>query len=583
VSKQSNQQEKSLLSQAWRALFPYIRRVLVFSIFTSLLVLTPSVYMLEVYGRVLASRNYSTLLMLTVLVIGAYVMLEMLEWVRKQIMHQAGNDLDKTIRNPLIHAMFAAQLGNMKAGSNQALQDLKTLRDFLSSQAFLSFIDVPLALFVLVLIFIINPVLGWFAVAGALVLSLIGLLNGRRVREPFEKAQNGSIAARVYAGGVIRNAQVIESMGMLEHIYSRWQQRQQEFVKQQAVASEYAGANAALSKMVQTMLGSLILGMGAWFAIRGELSASLMIVASILGGRLLAPLVLLIGSWKQVEDVRECIVRLDRLLTAFPEPEAKMPLPAPKGLLTVEGVVAKAPEGQTQILKGVSFGVAPGGSLAIVGPSASGKTTLARLLVGIWPAAIGAVRLDGSDIYGWDKEALGPYVGYLPQNVELFDGTFAENIARFGDVDDEAVRKACRMVGLDAFIESLPASYNKQIGDDGAFLSGGQRQRVALARAVYGMPKFVVLDEPNSSLDEAGDAALVDTLRRLKENGTTVIVITHRKNILTGIDYMLVLFDGRIQKIGKSKEVLAHMQSEAMGRSPDGQSSKQPEEVQHEA
>jgi len=242
-----------------------------------------------------------------------------------------------------------------------------------------------------------------------------------------------------------------------------------------------------------------------------------------------------------------------------------MALPAPNGFLSVEGVIAGAPRSTIQILKGVSFRVAPGGSLAIVGPSASGKTTLARLLVGIWPSMQGKVRLDGNDIYQWDKEELGQYIGYLPQTVELFEGTIAENVSRFGEPDAEKVSEACRMVGLERFIEQLPKGYDTEVGDDGSFLSGGERQRVALARAIYGMPKFVVLDEPNASLDEAGDAALLNAVKMLRAQGTTVIVMTHRLNILGAIEHMLVLVDGQVQRFGTCQEVLAALQSPQTG------------------
>ena len=267
------------------------------------------------------------------------------------------------------------------------------------------------------------------------------------------------------------------------------------------------------------------------------------------------------SSWRQVLEARNAYDRLDELLQAFPEPEDTMKLPPPQGRLSVEGVIASPPHTQLQILKGVSFMLPPGGSMAIVGPSASGKTSLARLLVGVWTPTYGKVRLDGSDISVWNKEELGPYVGYLPQNVELFDGTIAENVARFGEIDEEKVREACRMAGIEAMVGNLSQGYDTQIGEDGAFLSGGQRQGIALARAVYGDPRFVVLDEPDSSLDEAGNAALLHAIGQLKEKGATVVVITHRKNMLKVLDNMLVLVDGRVHKFGPRNEVLAALQS----------------------
>ena len=555
--------EKSPLREALAALFPSLKQAFFFSVFVNLLVLAPSAYMMEVYDRVVNSRSHTTLFMLTLLVVGVYALLEALEWVRRQVMHDAGMEFDKGLRERVFGAIYSARLLNLPVGGAQALRDLKSIREFLPSQALLAVVDAPLALLVLVVIFLMSPSLGWFAVAGAVAQFAIGVVNERRIRQPLLAANRSAMSAQGYADGVIRNAQVIESMGMLANIHKIWMGRQQEFLVQQAVASDHAGTNAALSKLVQSLLGSLLLGMGCWLTLKGELHGSGMIVASILGGRVLAPLVQIIGSWRQVEGTLESFNRLDALLKEFPQPEKSMPLPAPTGFLTVEGVSAGAPRSPIQILKGVSFRVAPGGSLAIVGPSASGKTTLARLLVGIWPSMQGKVRLDGNDVYQWDKEELGKYIGYLPQNVELFEGTIAENVARFGEPDVAKVSEACRMVGLDGFIEHLPDGYDTHVGDDGSFLSGGERQRVALARALYGMPKFVVLDEPNASLDDAGDFALLNAVKMLRAKGTTVIVMTHRLNILGAIEHMLVLVDGQVQRFGTCQEVLAALQSPA--------------------
>ena len=563
--------ENSPLRDALVALFPSLKQAFYFSVVVNVLVLAPSAYMMEVYDRVVNSRSHTTLLMETLLVVGVYALLEALEWVRRQVMHDAGMKLDKGLRERVFSAIFSARLLNLPVQGAQALRDLRTIREFLPSPALLSFVDAPLALLVLILIFWMSPSLGWFAVAGALAQFAIGVVNERRIREPLMAANRSAFGAQNYADGVIRNAQVIESMGMLGAIHQRWMGRQQEFLVSQAVASDHAGTNSALSKLIQSLLSSLLLGMGCWLTLKGELHGSGMIVASILGGRVLAPLVQIIGSWRQIEMTMESYNRLNGLLKELPLPVKGMTLPAPKGFLSVEGVIAGPPRSNLQILKGVGFRVGPGGSLAIVGPSASGKTTLARLLVGIWPAMQGKVRLDGNDIYQWDKDELGQYIGYLPQSIELFEGTLAENIARFDVPDLDKVREACRMVGLADFIEQLPKGYDTEIGDDGSFLSGGERQRVALARAVYGMPKFVVLDEPNASLDEAGDVALLNAIMQLRSQGTTVIVITHRLNILGAIEHMLVLVDGQIQRFGTCQEVLAALQAPPAASQPPNQ------------
>ncbi|TNJ36558.1 type I secretion system permease/ATPase [Chlorobaculum thiosulfatiphilum] len=570
--------KKSEVREALYSLSPWVIRALLFSIVTNILVLTPSGYMLEVYDRVINSRNHQTLVMLTILVVGLYVMLEALEWVRSGIMHEAARAFDERLRRRVFDTAFAARLKNLPVGSAaQVVADLKTVRDIIGAHVTLSFMDAPLALLVLIILFLMHPLLGWFSVIGALIQVLIGVFNERRIKRPMMLASRGSTGSQMYAGSVLRNAQVIRSMGMLGNMRKRWLAKQREFLASQADASDTASANASLSKLVQSLLSSSLLGIGCWLTLEGNLGGSGMIVGSILGGKVLAPLVQIIANWRQVEGAREAFARLDGMLKAFPAEEERMPLPPPKGQLSVEGVIAGAPGSQAQILKGIGFRVAPGDSLAVVGPSASGKTTLARLLTGVWSPMSGKVRLDGSDVATWNKEELGPHVGYLPQAVELFDGTIAENVARFGEPDADKVRAACRMVGLEAFIATLPKGYDTPVGDDGAFLSGGQRQRVALARAVYGMPRFVVLDEPNSNLDTDGDAALIDTLRQLKAAGTTVIAMTHRMNILQSVGYMLVLIDGQIKQFGPRDQVLSALKGE---QPPKPQTSSKPQPQQ---
>jgi len=549
------------VQELFSSLVPYLLRVLFLSIFTNLLVLAPSLYMLEVYDRVVNSRSHETLLMLTVLVIGLYVVLELLEWVRSRHMHEGAMRLDKEMKNRVFHALFSSRLHGAQNSGVQPLNDLKTLRDFLPSSPMLSILDAPLALFILVLIFLINPLLGWFAIGGALLQAVIGFFNERLTHKPLKEANRQAMASRQYADAAVSNAEVIESMGMLQGIHDRWHKLQQEFLRNQAVASDYAGGNSAFSRMVQMLQGSLLLGVGGWLALHGYIGGGLMIVGSILGGRLLAPLVQIITGWRQIEAAREARQRLRHLFETFPLPEKGMPLPPPKGEVRVEGIFAGPPGTGIQVLKGVQFALQPGESLAVVGPSAAGKTTLARLLVGIWPTLQGKVRLDGIDVFAWDKEELGPNIGYLPQDVELFEGTIAENIARFGDVDRKMVENACRDAGLSGFIEGLSEGYDTQIGTDGAFLSGGQRQRIGLARAIYGSPRFVVLDEPDSSLDEAGDKALLDLLALLKKDGVTLVVITQRKNLVAALDNVLLLVDGKVQKFGPRDEVLQGVQS----------------------
>ena len=568
-----SQPAPSVIKNALMDTMPSIKRAVFFSFFTNLLVLAPTWYMLEVYDRVVNSQSHETLLMLTIMVIFLYALMEMLEWVRSRVMFEASMQFDRTLNERVFNGIFQAKLRQIPGGTAQAFSDLKTIQDTLASPALMAIMDMPFALLTLIIIFAINTTMGWFSVAGAVLLGVIALINQQRVQPPLTEANRHAISAQNYASGVIRNAQVIEAMGMLSRVHAKWIARQNKFLNLQGVASDQAGVNSALSKLIQTLQGSLLLGLGCWLTLKGELAmgGSMMIVGSTLGGRVLAPLITFVAHWRVIANSRDAINRLDNFLKAFPEPNDSMALPPPLGNLSVEGAVAAPPNSQVAILKGITFRLPAGQSLAVVGPSASGKTTLARLLTGIWPAANGKVRLDGADIYQWKKNELGPYVGYLPQDVELFDGTLAENIARFGEVDMEKVRAAANVVGLDGLIDTLKDGYATQVGDEGSFLSGGQRQRVALARAIYGMPKFVVLDEPNSSLDEAGDVALLNALQTIKAQGTTLIVITHRPQILSVIDHMMVLTEGQIKAFGPRDEVLASLNPKKPAESVEAQ------------
>lgn len=548
----------SELYQALVGLKPFFKRAAGFSLVTSLLVLAPTVYMLEVYDRVVNSRSHMTLVMLTVMVLGAVALMEVLEWVRAEVLHEASLDLDKRLSARVFNVIFAANLKRLPCGGIQPMQDFKSVRDFLGSPVLTACMDAPASLVFLVLIFAISPVLGWSAVVAAVVQTFVGWLNERSTQPPLTDANRAAVAAQQYADGTLRNAQVIESMGMLRSVHDRWMGKQRDFLALQATASDHAGFYQAISKFVQNVVGSLLLGLGAWLLLRNELNggASYMIVASILGGRVLAPLVQVVGQWQAVVNVRGAYARLDGLLATVPKSAAGMPLPQPRGMVIVDNVMAAAPGTQQPILKGVSLGLSPGEVLVVVGPSASGKTTLARLLVGLWPASNGKVRLDGADVFTWNKQELGPHVGYLPQGVELLEGSIADNIARFGVLDQEKVEAAARAVGLHDFIMGLPQGYNQAVGREGAMLSGGQRQRVALARALYGNPRFVVLDEPNSSLDEEGDAALANAIAQLAASGTTFVVMTHRTSVLGVADKMLVLRDGQNQFFGPRDDVL---------------------------
>ena len=555
----------SELALAFDPLKPVLMRAAGFSMVISLLALSPTVYMLEVYDRVVNSRSGMTLAMLTVVVVLCYAVMEILEKVRGAMMRAAGVQLDDKLSERVYNAMFQGFLKRHVSGGTQVLNDLKLVREFLFNPALLAVLEAPVALVALALIFAINPLLGWSAVVGALAQMGVAYMNERATRKPLNEANRSAAAAQQFAEASLRNAHVMESMGMLDAVQARWQKRQDQFLAHQAQASEGAGLWTAMSKLIQQLMGSVLLGLGAWLLMGNALNGGggMVIIGSVLGGRVLAPLGQVVAQWNAVVNVRAAWARLEALLAQIPEKPEAMPLPAPKGFLTVEALMAGAPGQQVPIVRGVQFGIQPGEVLAVIGPSASGKTTLARLLVGLWPAISGKVRLDGADVHAWDKAELGPYLGYLPQGVELLDGTLAENIARFGDVDMAQVEAAARLVGLHELIMSMPQGYNSPIGRDGTMLSGGQRQRVGLARALYGKPVFVVLDEPNSSLDEVGDAALANAIATLKQMGTTFVVMTHRSSILGVADKILLMREGTQQAFGPRDEVLAALQQKA--------------------
>ena len=555
-------QKPSELREAVASLWPFFVRAGWFSLVCSLLVLAPSGYMLEVYDRVVNSRSHMTLWMLTVLILGAYVLMEVLEWARSEVMRAASVELDRRMSGRIFSAIFEANLRRLPGGTQQPLHDFRLVRDFLYSPVLLALLESPISLVMMVLLFLISPVLGWSALVFAVVQTFVAWLNERSTKPPLMQANRAAIEAQQYADNTLRNAEVIESMGMLRDTHRRWLGKQRDFLDLQALASERAGGFQAVSKLLQTTLSSMLLGLGAWLLLHNQLSGGggMIIVASILGGRMLAPLVQVVSQWQSVVNVRDAWSRVEQLLEAVPAQPRSMALPAPRGALHVEQLVAGAPGNPALILRGVQFALAPGEVLAVVGPSAAGKTTLARLLVGLWPAQGGKVRLDGADIHTWDKAELGVHLGYLPQGVELFEGTLAENIARFAQVEPAKVEAAARAVGLHEFILSLPQGYDSPVGPEGARLSGGQRQRVGLARALYGDPVFVVLDEPNSSLDEEGDAALARAIQEGKARGTTFVVMTHRTSVLGVADKMLVLRDGMQQVFGPRDEVLATLQ-----------------------
>lgn len=537
-----------------------------FSLFINLLLLVPSLHMMQMYDRVLASGSLPTLAGITAIALFLIAVLGVLEWVRAQVLIRVGARIDLALRERLFDAAFQRSL--MQAGDGgQPLQDLAVLRQFLAGSALLAFFDIPWMPLFLALLYLFHPLLGWLALLGGTLIFALALFNEVATKGPLESANREAQAAARFVASHFRNAEVVTALGMLARIRGRWRERQHGMLAFQVRASERAGVIATASKVLRIGLQIAMLATGTYLALDQRISPGTMVAASILMARALAPVDQALGSWKGFVAARAAYRRLTALLAQVPPRPARMALPKPAGAVAVEGLVAVPPGARLPALRGVTFALAAGEALGVVGPSAAGKSTLARLLVGAWPPYAGSVRLDGAALGDWDGEQLGPHLGYLPQDIELFDGTIAENIARFGAVDGEHVVLAAQRAGLHELILRLPQGYDTVIGEHGGVLSGGQRQRVGLARALYGDPSLVVLDEPNSNLDDAGEAALNAAVADLKARGKTVVLIAHRPNILLHMDRLLVLRDGQVQTLGPRHEVLTQLIRPAAARS----------------
>jgi ATP-binding cassette subfamily C exporter for protease/lipase len=529
----------------------------IFTVVINILLLVPSMYMMEVYDRVLASHNQYTLVMLTVMAAGLYALTSVIEYFRSMVVLRVGAKIDVELNQRVYTAAFEQNLTKDGVNAGQALNDLSTIRQFVTGTGVFAFFDAPWFPIYLAIIFIFNPWLGVFALLSTILLVGLAWINELVSNKALSEASDASVRSTNMAGNTLRNAEVIDAMGMLPNMRQRWYSEHSKFLSLQQTASQRAHKIAAVTKFVRTAAQSLILGVAAWLVIKGEVTAGMMIAASILLGRTLAPVEQIIGVWRQWAGVVSAYKRLDLLLSKNPARRPGMTLPKPVGRLNVEGVTA-APVGTTAaVLKNLNFGIDAGDCLGIIGQSGAGKSTLARLLVGIGAPTIGTVRLDGADISKWNKDELGPNIGYLPQDIELFAGTISENIARFGNIDSQAVVKAAALAGVHDMILRMPNGYDTVIGVDGTGLSGGEKQRVALARALYNDPALVVLDEPNSNLDQVGESALTHAIRQLRLAGTTVVLITHRPDIIQETTQLMVLHGGMMTAFGTTDKVLS--------------------------
>lgn len=543
------------LMRKWRHLLLYAA---LFSLFINLLQLTFSIYMLQIYDRVLSSYSLPTLAVITIAAIAALVVEAALEFVRSRLLVHCGVDIDHSLSHQVMQDIIRQ---NSLPGQRPAatLRDVNVLRNFFAGSAIFALFDIPWTPLMLAVIYFLHPLLGLVATGGGAVLISLALLNEKVSRRPLEMANQENALASAFMTSATRNAELVNGMGMIAALSRHWEGLNDRVIALQTSASRKAGLIQALSSFVRQSMQVAIYGVGAYLTIKQQTTAGSMIAASIIMGRALSPIQTGIATWKNMIEARESYQRLDRLLAASSKAPARMELPEPKGLLTAEHLSLLI--NHRSILRDVSFTLQPGESMGLIGPSGVGKSTLCRLLLGIWPPSGGKARLDGFDLFAWDQERLGRFIGYLPQDIELFEGTVSANIARFSDIDADKVIAAATLAGVHELILTMPAGYDTLLGTGGIMLSGGQRQRLGLARAVYGVPRLLILDEPNSNLDDQGEKALLQTLEHLKAMGTTVVMVSHKPSLLAGVDKILLLREGRVVLWGARQAVFQQLQA----------------------
>jgi ATP-binding cassette subfamily C exporter for protease/lipase/ATP-binding cassette subfamily C protein EexD len=542
-----------------RQLARYFAYAAAFSFAINLLMLVPALYMLQVFDRVLSSRSEETLAMLSVGALVALSMMALLDVLRAQLLAACGIALDRRLGPDVMRRLIELAARGGPAEQANAPRDVATLRAFLVGSAVIALFDAPWLPLFLALIWLFHPLLGALAIGGALLMIGLAAANERFTRRPLERVQAEGRRTGRFTDAATRAAESVDALGMREAVTRRWIALNEAQLAEQREASRMGGLFSGLTKFTRQAIQMAMLGAGAWLVITQNLSSGVMIACTIILGRALAPVEMLVASWRGLVEARGAWQRLSQLFDSHPAAARGTELPAPRGALAVENVMLAFPRAERPILRNVAFSLAAGESLGVIGPSAAGKSTLARLLVGVWKPTAGAVRLDGVDVATWDREQLGRHIGYVAQVVELFDGTVAENIARLGEPDSAAVVRAAQRAYAHDMILRLPKGYDTGTGSAGEALSPGQRQRVALARALYGDPKLVVLDEPNANLDGEGDDALVRALQDLREAGVTVVIIAHRPSLLGGVDKMLVLKDGAAELFGPRAEVMARV------------------------
>jgi PrtD family type I secretion system ABC transporter len=549
----------SELQRAMSSCRSALRSVAIFSLIINVLMLASPVYMLQIYDRVLTSGHVDTLYLLTAIIGVALLLMGALDAVRTAVTVRIGNWLTDTLGPVYLASGVRARLQG-ESSSAELLRDLSQIQNFIATQGLTAFFDSPWVPIYVVLIWLLHPALGIVAVTAAGALFFLTLMNEGATRRQTELANRGQVLSFHLADAVMRNAAVVWAMGMLPAVIERWRSTNGGALEALRLSAERGGIILAFTKFLRFFVQVAILGVGALMVLRGELTPGGMIAASILLGRALAPVEMAMSAWRNFASTRLAYGRLKQQLEDFPTGAERIWLPTPKGRIEVENVVFTPPRSARLILFNVSFTLDPGEAIAMLGPSGAGKSTLCRLLVGIGVPKSGSIRLDGSELSHWDPVQLGKYIGYLPQDVELFAGTVSENIARMGDIKDKEIIRAAKLGHAHEIIQSLPEGYNTQIGEGGMMLSAGQRQRIGLARAVYGHPSLVILDEPNSNLDEAGETALAAAVGELKRRGAALLIVGHRPSTLAQADKILLLKDGCVAMFGPREHALQHLQ-----------------------
>ena len=550
------------------------------SFFVNLLLLVPALFMLQVFDRVLASQSGETLLMLLLGVGVALILLLALDYLRARLQGVAGNIVAESLSPAVTKIVVAQGARRSGRGTSESLRDVGSLRALFSAQGLLALFDAPWAIVYVAVIWLAHPLLGLAAAGAAVLMLALALLNDFVTRREIEELQKAAAGATRYLEASLQNAEVAQTLGMTDALVARWRQKNAEVTALQQPTATKTVAMAALTRTVRQAVQVLMLALGAYLVISGEASSGVMIATTTLLGRALAPVELIVGSWRILAEGRAAFGRLSEMLNGADAQPQRMALPAPAGELVAQNLMFRAPQGERLLLAGVSLQLAAGESLAIIGASGAGKSTLVRLLTGVWKPSAGTVRLDNADLAQWPRDELGPWLGYVPQDVELFPGTVAENIARLGEVDSARVVRAAQHAQVHELILALPNGYDTIVDPQGALISPGQRQRIALARALYGEPKLVILDEPNSNLDGAGEVALGEALKALRGHAT-VVVVTHRATLIQHVDKVLVLDAGKVQHYGATAEVLRAMQQKPVSAGGGGHVVTMPSRAAH--